>query len=276
MLFENKNHTNFIAPLLLVKKKKTSNGSQQSFYFKNKLPLLIKLKSLMLRYGYRSGRNNTGQVVINSKKSQKINFNKPKINYDFRSMYLSFIANFVFIPKQNKLASLLILSSGLITFVQSSSTHELFKLTRFKSFLQRYWSFKNYDNIVSPLLLFQYNFFTIGLLVKNKPISLIEPLPKYGIIYVRSAGSSASILKMNSITSTALLRLPSGVKKIFSTYSLASNGKVHLPEKNKYKHNKAGFHKALGKKSKVRGVAKNPIDHPHGGRSKAIKYQRTP
>jgi large subunit ribosomal protein L2 len=25
-----------------------------------------------------------------------------------------------------------------------------------------------------------------------------------------------------------------------------------------------------------RGVAKNPVDHPHGGRNKAIKYQRTP
>ena len=32
----------------------------------------------------------------------------------------------------------------------------------------------------------------------------------------------------------------------------------------------------LGKKPKVRGVAKNPIDHPHGGRTKAIKYPRTP
>ena len=32
----------------------------------------------------------------------------------------------------------------------------------------------------------------------------------------------------------------------------------------------------LGKKPKVRGVAKNPTDHPHGGRTKAIKYPRTP
>jgi large subunit ribosomal protein L2 len=26
----------------------------------------------------------------------------------------------------------------------------------------------------------------------------------------------------------------------------------------------------------VRGVAMNPVDHPHGGRTKAIRYQRTP
>jgi large subunit ribosomal protein L2 len=32
----------------------------------------------------------------------------------------------------------------------------------------------------------------------------------------------------------------------------------------------------LGKKSIVRGVAMNPVDHPHGGRAKSIKYPRTP
>jgi len=26
----------------------------------------------------------------------------------------------------------------------------------------------------------------------------------------------------------------------------------------------------------VRGVAKNPVDHPHGGRTKAIKHKKTP
>lgn len=31
---------------------------------------------------------------------------------------------------------------------------------------------------------------------------------------------------------------------------------------------KAGFLKIVGKKSKVRGVARNPVDHPHGGRTK--------
>jgi len=32
----------------------------------------------------------------------------------------------------------------------------------------------------------------------------------------------------------------------------------------------------FGNKSIVRGVAMNPVDHPHGGRTKAIAYQRTP
>jgi large subunit ribosomal protein L2 len=81
---------------------------------------------------------------------------------------------------------------------------------------------------------------------------------------------------MNSLKGTALIRLASGVKKVFSTYSIGSKGKTVLEEKKKCKINKAGFYKNLGKKSIVRGVAMNPVDHPHGGRTKAIRYPRTP
>ena len=47
-------------------------------------------------------------------------------------------------------------------------------------------------------------------------------------------------------------------------------------ENKKYSNTKAGYYQKLGFKSVVRGVAMNPVDHPHGGRTKAIKYQRTP
>jgi len=42
------------------------------------------------------------------------------------------------------------------------------------------------------------------------------------------------------------------------------------------KNTKAGFYKNFGRNSIVRGVAMNPVDHPHGGRTKSIKYPRTP
>jgi large subunit ribosomal protein L2 len=44
----------------------------------------------------------------------------------------------------------------------------------------------------------------------------------------------------------------------------------------KYVNGKAGFWRSFGHKPIVRGVAMNPVDHPHGGRTKAIKHQRTP
>jgi len=38
----------------------------------------------------------------------------------------------------------------------------------------------------------------------------------------------------------------------------------------------AGFKKKLGFRSSVRGVAMNPVDHPHGGRTKTNKPERSP
>ena len=262
--------------ITLVKKGVTSGGSRSFFRFEKKLPLKSKIKKLMIKVKNNAGRNNLGSIVLNTRKTQCRNFPKPVINNRFRILRISFIANYVFIPKQNKLISLLVLSCGSITFVQASVNHELFTLTRFKSVVRRKWNFHEKDIMMSSHTKFRYDFHTLGLLPKNKPISLIEPLPGQGIKYTKSTGSSAKTLKMNSLTGTALVKLPSGVKKVFSTYSIASLGGVALPNQKKCKVNKAGFMSNFGKKSIVRGVAKNPVDHPHGGRNKAIKYQRTP
>ena len=75
---------------------------------------------------------------------------------------------------------------------------------------------------------------------------------------------------------TGVVKLPSGIKKIFSIYTLVTLGPVGLGLKKKLTNTKAGFWKGFGVKSIVRGVARNPIDHPHGGRTKSIKYPRTP
>jgi large subunit ribosomal protein L2 len=39
---------------------------------------------------------------------------------------------------------------------------------------------------------------------------------------------------------------------------------------------RSGYWRNFGLKPHVRGVARNPVDHPHGGRAKSIKYPRTP
>ncbi len=266
----------FKPQLTLTKRGVTSGGSRQFFFFKNKLPLKIKIRGFALKLTSKAGRNNLGAIVVNSKKSLPNNFKKPKVNYCFRSTNLFFIANIVMIPKINKLFSVTVLSSGAITYLPSTTYHEFFKLTRFQGLLKKKWDFTQSVLTSSPLLKFQSIGSIILKLPKNKPISLIESLPGRSISFTRSPGSSSYILKRNSLTGTALIRLSSGVKKIFSVYSLGSNGNVGLLENKKCKINKAGFYQNFGKKSTVRGIAKNPVDHPHGGRTKAIKYQRTP
>ena len=113
-------------------------------------------------------------------------------------------------------------------------------------------------------------------LSKNKPISLIELTPEKGIQYVRSTGCKGTIIKMDLRLQTSIIKLPSGVRKIFSTNSVGSDGCVALSFNKSLKNTKAGFKKLFGYKPIVRGVAMNPTDHPHGGRAKAIRYQRTP
>jgi ribosomal protein L2 len=66
------------------------------------------------------------------------------------------------------------------------------------------------------------------------------------------------------------------VQKIFSSYSTGSPDRLPFLQKKLKNPAKAGFKVSLGNKTLSRGVAKNPVDHPHGGRNKAIRYQRTP
>jgi large subunit ribosomal protein L2 len=107
-------------------------------------------------------------------------------------------------------------------------------------------------------------------------ISLLELYPGSGVQYARSSGVFAKFIKINWLNHTGIIQLPSGVRKAFSLYSITSLGAVSLRDKRLVRNTKAGFYKSYGLKSKVRGVAMNPIDHPHGGRTKAIKNQRTP
>jgi large subunit ribosomal protein L2 len=107
-------------------------------------------------------------------------------------------------------------------------------------------------------------------------ISCLELLPGLGAQYVRSSGTKARIIKLDSSSHSALIQLPSGVKKIFSYYSFVMLGRLSLAENLNFLNGKAGYWRSFGLKSLVRGVAMNPVDHPHGGRTKAVKYPRTP
>jgi large subunit ribosomal protein L2 len=103
----------------------------------------------------------------------------------------------------------------------------------------------------------------------------VQITPLKNLKYAKSLGSLAKILFKNLDHHTTLLMLPSGVKKFFSIHSIAflnSFKEANLRQVDP----RAGYWRNYGKKSKVRGVAMNPVDHPHGGRTKAIKYPRTP
>lgn len=107
-------------------------------------------------------------------------------------------------------------------------------------------------------------------------VSVLELLPGFGAQYTRSSGTKSRIIKFDPISHSVLIKLSSGVKKIFSYYSFVMFGQLSLQENSNFLNGKAGYWKNFGIKSLVRGVAMNPVDHPHGGRTKSVKYPRTP
>lgn len=91
----------------------------------------------------------------------------------------------------------------------------------------------------------------------------IELDPGKGGVFARSAGSWAQLMaKEGKFTQ---LRMPSGEIRLVKIDCRATVGQVGLIEHSSFVHGKAGRPRWLGRRPKVRGVAMNPIDHPHGG-----------
>jgi large subunit ribosomal protein L2 len=94
-------------------------------------------------------------------------------------------------------------------------------------------------------------------------VHCIEMKPGKGAQIARSAGTVAQIAAIDGDYVTVKLR--SGeMRKIFSKCK-ATIGEVGNSEYSLQSHGKAGAKRWLGVRPTVRGVAMNPIDHPHGG-----------
>ncbi len=98
----------------------------------------------------------------------------------------------------------------------------------------------------------------VGTMVHN-----IELQPKRGGQLVRSAGGAAQLMAKEGKYAT--LRLPSGEMRMVPLACRATIGQVGNVDSELISLGKAGRKRHLGIRSTVRGVAMNPVDHPHGG-----------
>jgi large subunit ribosomal protein L2 len=94
-------------------------------------------------------------------------------------------------------------------------------------------------------------------------VSCIEMQPGKGAKLVRSAGLSAQL--MGRSDGYATIRLPSGEMRMINENCRATFGAVSNIEHNLRVEGKAGRKRWKGIRPTVRGVAMNPVDHPHGG-----------
>ncbi len=98
----------------------------------------------------------------------------------------------------------------------------------------------------------------VGTIVHN-----IELKPGKGGQIARSAGAYAQIVGRDQ--GYTVIRLMSGEQRRVLGTCFASIGAVSNPDHSNINLGKAGRSRWLGRKPHVRGVAMNPVDHPHGG-----------
>lgn len=178
---------------------------------------------------------------------------------------------------RTKITSVLFTSGGSIFFKSLNVVDNFFLLTRLKSIFFIKNTLSNKIMLLKPFIhIFEKSFILLQQ-EKNSPISLLELNLTKGAEYVRSIGSNSKLIKLDTRVGYGLVVLPSALKKVFSIFSLASSGPVNLNiSKNTLISNKSGDKRKKGFKSNVRGIAMNPVDHPHGGRTNSIKFPRTP
>lgn len=112
----------------------------------------------------------------------------------------------------------------------------------------------------------------IGFVVHN-----VELCPGQGGKFARSAGTSVQLV--NRENGLAILKMPSGELRTVTDANWATIGSLSNADFKNVVLGKAGRSRHRGIRPTVRGMAMNPVDHPHGGgegRSKSGSHPMTP
>jgi large subunit ribosomal protein L2 len=233
---------------MIEKKIKPITPSQrQTFLLKKKgLTTTLKIKKLIKGFKRANGRNNQGKITVRHRGGghkrlyRNITFN--------RSLNIKgFVSNILYDPNR----------SANIAYIKNDIESHLILAPEGLKINQYIESSLEAELKVGNALPLKN--IPIGSLIHN--ISL-HPTGKGKLI--RSAGTSAQLIqKINN--KYAKIRLTSGELKLILLTCYATLGTVSNINHKKIKLGKAGRSRWLNRRPKVRGVAMNPVDHPHGG-----------
>jgi large subunit ribosomal protein L2 len=212
-------------------------------FFSSRLrPLTFALKSS-------AGKNSTGRTTVYHRGGAVKKFYRLLLrHYRFQEIP-AYVLRFDYDPNRNLPLALLVFSNGYVAYVLKTFGTAVGSLLWSSSF----W-FSPLSGCSFPLKLFPVG--SVAHSVESRPLS--------GSSYARSAGNFVKVFRQNARGRT-LLRLSSGALSLvpsncFGTYGRLANSRF------KYEFlSKAGASRHLGRRPTVRGVAMNPVDHPHGG-----------
>ena len=201
-------------------------------------------KKLIKGFSKTGGRNNTGRIThFNQSKGHKKLYRK----IQFKSInQKGIIQSIEYDPNRTAFISLVKLETNKIIYIL---TPENIKIGDFINLN------KSNKQIGNTLILKDIN---VGTYIHN-----IELKPNQGGKLIRSAGSYGQLIQHQS--KYVKIRLPSNEQRLILNTCYATIGKVSNSNHKNKKLKKAGTNRWRGKKPHVRGVAMNPVDHPHGG-----------
>ncbi len=96
------------------------------------------------------------------------------------------------------------------------------------------------------------------------------------IKYIRAAGTYTKVFQRYRDRCMVSCKFPTGIIKYLPFMTIITLGRNSNIKHKRCFLTKAGNNVKLGFKSKVRGVAMNPVDHPHGGRTKSNSPEKSP
>nr|YP_009660610.1 50S ribosomal protein L2 [Corallina chilensis]QCS25558.1 50S ribosomal protein L2 [Corallina chilensis] len=204
-------------------------------------------KSLIKYIHYPKGHNNKGLITSrhrgggHKKKYRIIDFKRNKLNI------LAKVASIEYDPNRNARIALLHYTDGIKKYILHP---------RSLSIGQFVTSGPNSAIEVGNAL-------PMGNIPLGTAVHNIELKTGKGGQIVRAAGTYAQIVAKEGDFVT--LKLPSSEVRLFRKECYATIGQIGNIDYNNITIGKAGRNRWLGKKPKVRGIAMNPVDHPHGG-----------
>jgi large subunit ribosomal protein L2 len=205
------------------------------------------LKSLTIGQHSTGGRNNLGRITSRSRgagqkrKYREIDFHRKKD--DLKAI----VERIEYDPNRSAHVALLKYEDGVMSYILAPNKINIG---------DEIVSGRNKEIKVGNCM--QLSDIPIGTDIHN-----IELSPNGGGKLVRSAGSSAQISGTDE--NYCIIKLSSGeIRKVINT-ARATIGSVSNTDHQNIKIGKAGRNRWKGRRPSVRGVAMNPVDHPHGG-----------
>lgn len=197
------------------------------------------------------GRSSTGKILVRHREK---GHREKKIYMDWNSynLYDYFCINFFPLAKKKFLI-------GKYNFWKDNKLYQTYKPATFSIVDKKKMSF------LSNKLNYKTYLFFLSVGDSISQISNINGL-KINPVFVKSAGTSAQLIQKDKfLKNYYLIKLPSTKHYYIHKNNTAFKGEVPINKNRSKNLSKAGESRYLGRRPKVRGVAMNPIDHPHGG-----------